>query len=262
MKGHNFTKAKELSVIPGQEYQFNRVIGNLSNNEKFSIGAEASIYLCKYIGLPAILKIRLPKKYRIQALDISLRKRRIIQESRLLFSAYSVGASVPVLYDLSSTSFYLIQEYIDGTSLKEIINSSRSKGSEGNVLPSEMSSEDYLQQLNFFYGKNIGRLHINGIIHGDLTSSNAIVRQEKKNTLLSEYSLVIIDFGLGKKSSHLEDQAVDLLVYFSCLQSSHYWCTDSLWSSFIEGYKAEVGSEKLKTVLDRINVIVHRRRHT
>lgn len=63
-------------------------------------------------------------------------------------------------------------------------------------------------------GKSIGRIHNSNIIHGDLTTSNLMLR-------LPSLSLVVVDFGLSYISSMAEDKAVDLYVLERAFLSTH-----------------------------------------
>src|SRR2546426_7930979 len=61
-------------------------------------------------------------------------------------------------------------------------------------------------------GEIIGRLHRAGIIHGDLTTSNMIVRDGR---------IVMIDFSLGGKDDGVEARGVDLHLLKEGLGSAH-----------------------------------------
>jgi TP53 regulating kinase-like protein len=58
---------------------------------------------------------------------------------------------------------------------------------------------------------NIALLHAEGIIHGDLTTSNIMVGS----------ALYFIDFGLSYIRSNVEDFAVDLYVLEKAFLSTH-----------------------------------------
>ena len=79
-------------------------------------------------------------------------------------------------------------------------------------------------------GTVIGRMHYNNIIHGDLTTSNILLKFENKNWLL-----YLIDFGLSYTKSLNEDKAVDLYVLERALTSKH---NDISWffDSFLKSY--------------------------
>ena len=65
-------------------------------------------------------------------------------------------------------------------------------------------------------GESVGGLHASGVVHGDLTTSNLILRENHE-----ELDVVLIDFGLGSVSSSEEDMAVDLYVLERAFVSTH-----------------------------------------
>ena len=65
-------------------------------------------------------------------------------------------------------------------------------------------------------GSSVGGLHASGVVHGDLTTSNLILREESGNA-----EVVVIDFGLGSVSNSEEDMAVDLYVLERAFASTH-----------------------------------------
>ena len=67
-------------------------------------------------------------------------------------------------------------------------------------------------------GIAIGKLHDAEIVHGDLTTSNIMVK-EISEILGSE--VVLIDFGLGMMKPTMEDKAVDLYVLERAFISTH-----------------------------------------
>jgi N6-L-threonylcarbamoyladenine synthase/protein kinase Bud32 len=77
-------------------------------------------------------------------------------------------------------------------------------------------------------GQAVGLLHGAGIVHGDLTSSNMIVRDGR---------VVLIDFGLAQASGELEARGVDVHVFLQTLASA---AADPgpLTAAFAEGYRS------------------------
>lgn len=57
-------------------------------------------------------------------------------------------------------------------------------------------------------------LHDGGVVHGDLTTSNLILRSP-------DSALVLIDFGLAYTTTLAEDKAVDLYVLERAITSAH-----------------------------------------
>ena len=93
-------------------------------------------------------------------------------------------------------------------------------------------------------------MHEAGIIHGDLTTSNILVRFHGDDP-----QLVLIDFGLSHVDNSSEDKGVDLYVLERALTSTHSnipWFFDIL----LEAYKArnlQSGTE-VGTKLDEIRL--------
>ena len=119
---------------------------------------------------------------------------------------------------------------------------------------------DALRPLAQQIGTTIGLMHSHDVIHGDLTTSNMLLRKLLKSTPDgggdsvagfdgggnsvagfedggdSGFQLVLIDFGLGYKESLAEDKGVDLYVLERALLSTHP-NTEGLFSVILEHYK-------------------------
>jgi len=72
-------------------------------------------------------------------------------------------------------------------------------------------------------------MHSTGIMHGDLTTSNMILRER-------DGKCVLIDFGLAQVTSDIEQRGVDVHVMFQTLESTHPSAAGTLKTSFVEGY--------------------------
>ena len=177
-------------------------------------GAEAVVNLENGV----VRKWRLPKSYRLAQLDERIRQERTVREARITSDARRHGVLTPVICDVSR--FELKMEHVVGEKLKDALNAE--------------SSEKV--------GEAVGRLHKCGIIHGDLTTSNMIIRDGK---------ICLIDFGLSFYENSLEAQGVDVHVYFQTLESTHD-CADELMEAFKVGYmRTYLGAEAvLRRVLE------------
>lgn len=162
-------------------------------------GAEALVTLDEGI----VIKERIPKSYRLQEIDERIRKERTRAEARLISEARRGGVPTPVIYDIQD--FRIEMQYIEGKPLKYLMDE-------------EMSNK---------VGQLVGRLHSNGIIHGDLTTSNMI---------FSNARIYLIDFGLAYMDSSLEAQGVDVHVLFQTFESTHS-DHEKLIASFCQGYR-------------------------
>jgi TP53 regulating kinase-like protein len=195
-------------------------------------GAEGDIYLTKHDGKPAILKTRKKKSYRNPELDTRMRRQRTIREATVISEAKSFGVPTPLIYRMNQNDCTILMQYIQGEPVWGL------KGAR-------------LVKACREIGKITGTLHKNGIMHGDLTTSNFIMDKNKVYTL---------DFGLAQRTEKIEDHAVDLRLFKEILSSAHVEMMGKLWPSFLAGYKSTVGTNYAR-ILDYVSVIEGRGRY-
>lgn len=77
-----------------------------------------------------------------------------------------------------------------------------------------------------------------GIIHGDLTTSNILMRpfnlKNLESTDFNDFELVLIDFGLAQINQRVEEKGVDLYVLERAIRSTHN--IDFIMDKIIDGY--------------------------
>lgn len=198
-------------------------------------GAEAKIYLEE----DKIIKQRIPKTYRNQILDEKIRYSRNKKEAKILYKAKKLNLNVPRIYNFNEKKQIpqdkdkLILEYINGEKLSDFLDSYSLK-----------------KQMNIMkkFGKQVGLLHQNDIIHSDLTTSNTILKKNK---------VYIIDFGLSYISKKIEDKAVDIHLIKQALNAKHYKNYENLYLSFLEEYNP---NEK-REILNRLEIVEKRGRY-
>ncbi len=196
-------------------------------------GAEADIYLIKWNKSNAILKIRKSKNYRNPTLDSKIRKQRTIKESQIISEVKSFGITSPLVYFVNLKESEIIMQEIPGIPIHD--------------LP-----ESKIINLSTKIGKLVGTMHKNGIMHGDLTTSNFILYKNK---------VYVIDFGLSQKTVKPEDHAVDLRLIKEILNSAHAKIMESSWKNFLLGYKSIVGPSKFTKITNLVSVIESRGRY-
>ena len=198
-------------------------------------GAEANLYQIKWFGRPAIAKVRCRKKYRLAKLDRKIRQQRTVKESTIIHKARLSRVSVPIIYHVNPDKGEIIMEMIDGINLKDYLN-----------------NNNYNSNLFKDIGEMIGRLHSNGIIHGDLTTSNIIIRNNK---------IYLIDFGLSMFSDRTEDQGVDIKLIKALLQSLHDPIAKKAFKAILQGYRNSIGNNETEEVLKVVKEIERRGRY-
>jgi Kae1-associated kinase Bud32 len=184
-------------------------------------GAEAIITLHE----DTIIKTRLQKRYRLPDIDENIRRERTRTEARLISEARRCGVPTPIIRDI--TDFEIKMEYINGTALKNIIDLSLSERT----------------------GELVGKLHTCGLIHGDLTTSNILFKDEK---------LYLIDFGLAYRDKTVEARGVDIHVLFQTFESTHE-NHEELIDAFLIGYRKTF--KFADDVLERVKGIESRGRY-
>ncbi len=196
-------------------------------------GAEADIYLTQWDNSPAILKIRKAKRYRNSILDAKIRKQRTIKESQIISEVKSFGIPTPLVYYVNLKKSSIIMQEIPGKPVHDLPDSK--------II--ELSTE---------IGKLVGMMHKNGIMHGDLTTSNFILYKNK---------VYVIDFGLSHKTIKSEDHAVDLRLIKEILNSAHAKIMKSTWKNFLFGYKSVVGPTNYAKIINLVSIIESRGRY-
>lgn len=180
----------------------------MTNQKTLQQGAEAIISLDEN----KILKNRVSKSYRISEIDEKIRKLRTRNEAKLIEKA-SKEIPVPKIFKVDENKKEIFMEFINGKKLSENLDNFSQKEQK------EICAE---------IGKNIAKLHNLGIIHGDLTTSNMILKDQK---------VFFIDFGLSFNSNKFEDRAVDLHLIKEALEARHFHNWKVLVGEVIKSYK-------------------------
>ena len=201
-------------------------------------GAEASLFLADWHGKRVVVKARLPKKYRPTQLDLTIRSYRTVHEPQLMHEAKKAGVPTPKVYMVDVLNSAITMEYIEGKQIKQLLDG--------------ISQTERLD-LCAIIGELVAKLHLHGVVHGDLTTSNMI--------LTATGRIFLVDFGLGDKTVELEAKGVDLHLLKRALQSTHFKFADECFKGVIEGYRRISGAEAVEKVLEKITEIEKRGRY-
>lgn len=178
-------------------------------------GAEADVHLEE----GTVKKKRIRKDYRHPELDRKIRRERNKKEARIMGKA-ARELRVPKVLGVGESEIEI--EFIEGKRLRDL-----------KELPEEKM------------GQLVGALHAAGISHGDLTTSNMILKGGE---------LVLIDFGLADRG-RVEDFATDLKVLFEAAEATHEFSRDE----FLKGYRRKM--PKSREILERLEKVYSRGRY-
>jgi TP53 regulating kinase-like protein len=254
-----------------------------SNLEVLTQGAEALVYKTTFLtpNTPCVLKYRPPKPYRHPTLDKRLTKARLLAEARILVRCRKDGVRVPAVVGGDYDAGWLLLEYIEGRTIRRVLDEwvegvGRGKGGDGAAESVEKSAgegQEEILSLMARIGRAVGSLHELDICHGDLTTSNLMLRtpnpqstEQKpagRQTVSSmredaitaadasvapastpqpssdlDGDIILIDFGLASqilRQNVEEDKAVDLYVLERAFAATHP-SAESLFQEVLRAY--------------------------
>jgi TP53 regulating kinase-like protein len=200
-------------------------------------GAEADVVKGRWCGLEAVYKVRKVLRYRLPELDSEIRRARTVHEGEMIGSAKKAGARAPYLYYVDPGRATLVMEFIRGARMKDLVPS----------LP-RAGCASIFRML----GGETAKLHSAGIMHGDLTTANVIMRDGE---------LVFVDFGLSVHSSRVEDHAVDLRLIKETIVGAHSDVAQTALDALLAGYAGAVGETRARAVFGQLKAIERRGRY-
>jgi len=168
----------------------------------------------------------------------------------------SCGVNVPGIRMVDAAEGVLALEWIDGKSIRFLLGGGAEGEEEAETAGDDQSDDadadaqeddgDPLSEygvtqdeLMAMVGAEIAKMHRGDIIHGDLTTSNMMLRHPRSDKGLQ---LVLIDFGLAYTSTLVEDKAVDLYVLERAFASTHP-ASEPLFASVLNAYQEGMGRE-------------------
>ena len=250
-------------------------------------GAEALVYKTTFLTphTPVVVKYRPPKPYRHPTLDKRLTKQRLLAEARSLVRCRKEGVRVPAVIGADWDAGWLVLEYVEGGTVRSVLDGwahdveeARKSGGESEARKEEML--DLMRRV----GREVGKLHELGVCHGDLTTSNLMLRKEgqeeegrddkptgrQTTSSMREAAMngevpsdpppdtqqqslkgdiYLIDFGLTTASIQDEDKAVDLYVLERAFAATHP-AAEPLFQEVLKAYGES--SKGAKGVLKRL----------
>ena len=245
-----------------------------------AVGAEAQLYRTHFLSptRPCALKYRPPKTWRHPALDLRLARHRVLAEARVLHKCRRAGVRVPGVLALDwegvttaeggnegtvgrttqRPGSWLMMEWVEGRTVRRALDEwvEAGEGVDGEKEERAEVQDEELQGLMVKIGEAVGKLHAAGVVHGDLTTSNLMLRPqptEVANGIVNgthaarpslNGEIVLIDFGLATQTVQDEDRAVDLYVLERAFGSTHPTIED-WFQKALEAYGASYGGGRV-----------------
>ncbi|KAF2867648.1 BUD32 protein kinase [Massariosphaeria phaeospora] len=255
-----------------------------SNLEVLTQGAEALVYKTTFLtpATPCVVKYRPPKPYRHPTLDKRLTKTRLLAEARVLVRCRKEGVGVPGVLAGDWDNGWLVLEWIEGMTVRKVLDEWADKVKRGD----KKEGDDEMLGVMRKVGRAVGRLHDIGVCHGDLTTSNLMLRQPSSSTEHAsplfqhrghqtvsamreaamdgadgsepsppqpqselDGDIILIDFGLVSQTIQDEDRAVDLYVLERAFSATHP-AAEPLFQKILTSYGESF--KGAKTVLRRL----------
>lgn len=198
-----------------------------------------------------IIKYRPPKPYRHPKIDALITKLRTVGEAKFMAKLAKIGVAAPALILLDAPNGVIWMDHVgidlpngQVSLIKNYLWHLEKEGDKESCLSSEV------EQVLKATGSAIAKLHLNDMIHGDLTTLNLI---------LQDNDVYLIDFGLSTYSNLPEDKAVDLYVMERAVLSTHSDYADqyNLWllqgyEELHQSYASKGGRKKLQETIKKL----------
>jgi TP53 regulating kinase-like protein len=238
--------------------------------------AAQRVYRATLLGRPVIVKERFAKAYRHPLLDAKLTNSRMAHEVRAIVRARRAGVDTPALLFVDEAASRIFMEDVPGETVKSFLLRMHARDVAGGQRPREGLSATAARAPPFCsltrpppaphfppaaactavmadVGRALARLHDAGLCHGDLTTSNMLLRPATAAAAAAAAAapgattpapaaeqlchVVLIDFGLSSSKAVPEDLAVDLYVLERAFLSTHP-DSEPLFAAIVDAYTA------------------------
>ncbi len=208
------------------------------SQKPFYRGAEADLFLSTLGPWDVVVKQRVRKRYRDPELDKRIRRERTAREATALHEAKKVGVRTPTVLDVDVERCSITMTWL-----------------EGGLARDDLDKMEHESSLKVFreLGRQVGLLHVNGMVHGDLTTSNIIITAGDIP--------YILDFGMSSRSMEAEDRGVDLHLLKRSIATSHAVDPDRYLRAVSTGYKTTAGVKEALASFRRAAEIARRGRY-
>jgi len=202
-----------------------------------TLGAESAIYIVEHFGRTLALKCRPIKPYLHNEIDKLLRTSRTSRECKMLTFVRTLGVPTPAVHSVDISNHLILMDFIEGQQFKQLVG---------------VSSKERIITLCHEFGRLLGTMHASDVVHGDPTTSNAVVDTQSK--------MWLVDFGLAEKNATIEMKGVDMHLLRRAFETTHWALQETMLESTMKGY-IEISGDDAEAVLSRADEIRERGRY-
>ena len=162
------------------------------------------VFETRYFKRRAILKQRFDKMYRHPILNKKLTRQRLGMEGKGMMKGRKLGIRTPTVLLVDTETNSIIMDRVEGITVKDWLRKGK-------------YTEEELGRVLSAIGTQVAAMHDGSLVHGDLTTSNIIIREPS-------LELTFIDFGLSFNTvaqNGPEDKGVDLYVMERAFLNAH-----------------------------------------
>lgn len=177
----------------------------------FNCNSQLNIYHNMFCNKEAVIKMvkdcSISSHSNIDCI-LKIKKKQMITEAKAILKCKTMGVAVPTLYLIDTKNCKIIMENVSGlpidTFLKDNDNNSK-----------------LITGVLFEIGIILSKLHESDVSHGDLNTSNMLI---KKNG-----SIVLINFGLSCLDANIYEKVLDLYILEQSFIKMHWGIADKFW---------------------------------
>ena len=162
------------SRIVADKYRLDEVIGR---------GGFSAVYRGEHLAMSRVVAIKILKPQKVMGVEDDTSTQRFSREAKVISQLQSPYTITVFDYGTEDGLLYLVMEYVDGRSLKEVIKKDRE------VFGPERAVKLAIQMLS-----SLEEAHHYGVLHRDLKPANIMLARDFRG----EEIVKVVDFGIAK----------------------------------------------------------------
>lgn len=163
-------------------------------------------------------------------LFLKIKKNLIITEAKAILKCKTMGVAVPTLYLIDTKNYKIVMENVSGLPAKKFLKDNE-------------NDSKLITGVLFDIGIILSKLHTSNVSHGDLNTSNMLIKENG--------SIVLINLGLSSLDPNINEKVMDLYILEQSFIHMHQTIAEKFWL-ILTGYK-EMNETNLSVILEKFN---------